>query len=202
METGTKMPKRHLPTLCLLLTALAATPCTAQELLLYAPQPATREQAPVDPSQGILVKTVTVKRGDTLRKLSRKHLGVASWFPQVLLFNSINNPDLIYPGDRLLVPVASGKDAAAEGSKAKKTVPTARPAGKVKRAAAPSVRKVPAVKPGEKESFQRAKRAYLDRDYRQALDKFSIFLREYPQSRLAADAALYRANCYLRLSGE
>jgi len=199
------MRNRHLLTLCcLIVPALGATPCMAGELLLYAPQPATLEQAPADPSKGVLVKTVTVKRGDTLRKLSRKHIGVASWFPQVLLFNTIKNPDLIHPGDRLLVPVRAGKGVSQPGAAKSKKVQVSRRARVSAKpaAAAPSPRENQAVKPGEKERFQEAKRAYLDRDYQKALDQFSSFLSKFPRSRFAADAALYRADCFMRLSGE
>lgn len=196
------MPSRHLLTLCcLLLPVLGATPGMAEESLLYAPQATTLERAPADPRQGVLVKTVTVKRGDTLKKLSRQHIGVAGWFPQVLLFNTIKNPDLIHPGDRLLVPVRTGQAASRPGAaKDKKAQLSRRPGGKP--AAAPAPRQMQTVTLGELETFQQARRAYQDRDYQKALDRFSSFLRSFPRSGLAADAALYRADCLLRLSGE
>ena len=197
------MRNRHLLALCcLIVPALGATPGMAGELLLYAPQPAALEQAPADPAKGVLVKTVTVKRGDTLKKLSRKHIGVAGWFPQVLLFNTIKDPDLIHPGDRLLVPVRAGKAVSQpEAAKSKKVRVSRRPGVSAKPAAAPSSREMQAAQPGEKERFQEAKRAYLDRDYQKALDQFSSFLRKFPRSGFAADAALYRADCFMRLSG-
>ena len=197
------MRNRHLLTLCcLIVPALGATPCMAGELMLYAPQPAVLEQAPADPGKGVLVKTVTVKRGDTLRKLSRKHIGVAGWFPQVLLFNTIKNPDLIHPGDRLLVPVRAGQAVSqARAAKSKKVRIARKPGVNSKPAAAPSPRKTQAAKPGENESFQEAQRAYLDRDYQKALEQFTRFLRKFPRSRFAADAALYRADCFMHLSG-
>lgn len=197
------MRNRHLLTLCcLIVPALGATPGMAGELLLYAPQPAALEQAPADPGKGVLVKTVTVKRGDTLRKLSRKHIGVAGWFPQVLLFNTIKDPDLIHPGDRLLVPVRAGQAVSqARAAKSKKVWSARKPGVSSKPAAAPSPRETQAVKPGEKESFQEAQRAYLDRDYQKALEQFTRFLSKFPRSRFAADAALYRADCFMHLSG-
>lgn len=194
-----------LPRLLTLCSLLLAAPCAfaAQEgeLLLYAPQPSTVEAAPA-PDQGVLVKTVIVKRGDTLRKLSRQHLGRAAWFPQVLVFNSIGNPDLIHPGAKLRVPVPTGKAVAkparvpAKKEKAARRTPRRAPV-----AAAPATAVTP-WQPGEEELYQQARQAYLSRDYQQALDRFSSFLRRFPQSRFAADAALYRANCYLRMSGE
>lgn len=197
------MRNRHLLTLCcLIVPALGATPGMAGELLLYAPQPAALEEAPADPGKGVLVKTVTVKRGDTLRKLSRKHIGVAGWFPQVLLFNTIKDPDLIHPGDRLLVPVRAGQAVSqARAAKSKKVRSTRKPGVSSKPAAAPSPRETQAAKPGENESFQEAQRAYLDRDYQKALEQFTRFLSKFPRSRFAADAALYRADCFMHLSG-
>ena len=109
------MNKATLLTLPSLLAALL-TPVLScgEDFLLYTPKPAEGDQAPASPDQGVLVRRVTVKRGDTLANLSRKYIGRGSWFPQVLLFNSIKNPDLIYIGDKLLVPVPPGKAAATE----------------------------------------------------------------------------------------
>lgn len=45
-------------------------------------------------------KDVEVKKGDTLSQIS-KRVGKSSWKELVLLNPEINNPDLIYPGDRL-----------------------------------------------------------------------------------------------------
>lgn len=196
------MPRRHLLTFCLLFLVAGATASAAGELLLYTPRPVTVERAP-SPDEGVLVKTVTVKRGDTLAKLSKKHIGVAGWFPQMLVFNTIKNPDLIHPGDKLLVPVRAGKAASQKETAAvRKQKISRRSAPRVKPAAAVSPRERGDFKPGEQESFLKAQLAYQNRDYQKALQKFSDFLRRYPRSRFASDAALYRANCFLHLSGE
>jgi LysM repeat protein len=109
------MNKATLLTLpCLLTTLLAPAHSYGEDFLLYTPKPAEKDQLPASPDEGILVRSVTVKHGDTLSKLSHKYIGRASWYPQVLLFNSIENPDLIYTGDKLLVPVPSEQAAAAE----------------------------------------------------------------------------------------
>lgn len=168
----------------------------AEEMLLYTPKPAAGEQAPASPKDGVLVRTVTVKRGDTLSKLSRKHIGVADYFPQMLVFNTIKNPDLIHPGDKLLVPVRPEKTA-----KAKKS-PAARRVSAAPKKAAATMPDRQAAKPGERELFQRAQRSYLEHDYREALAGFNSFLRKYPRSTFAADASLYRGDCFLQLSGE
>jgi hypothetical protein len=107
------MNKATLLTLpCLLATLLAPDTSRGEDFLLYTPKPAEGDKAPASPDEGILVRSVTVKRGDTLSDLSKKYLGRGSWFPQVLLFNSIKNPDLIITGDTLLVPVPAGQSAA------------------------------------------------------------------------------------------
>lgn len=188
------MRRAHLLPLCsLLVLAQGVTASHAQELLLYTPRPAVVEQAPAAPDQGVLVKTVTVKRGDTLAKLSRKHIGTASFFPQILVFNRIKNPDLIHTGDKLLVPLPAGR--AVSRKKSGKT----NKAAKAEAAPFPVIRQATS---GEQESFQRAQRAYLDRDYPKAVVQLSQFLKKYPQSRFAADASLYRADSFLRMSGE
>ena len=109
------MKKATLLTLpCLLATLLTPVLSCAEELLLYTPKPAEGDQAPASPDQGILVRSIIIKRGDTLANLSHKYIGRGSWFPQVLLFNNIKNPDLIITGDKLLVPVPSGQSATSE----------------------------------------------------------------------------------------
>lgn len=198
------MAKRTLFTFgSLFMLAVCSTASPGEELLLYAPKPAAGEQAPASPKEGVLVKTVTVKRGDTLGKLSRKHIGVADYFPQMLVFNTIKNPDLIHPGDRLLVPVPAGKATSVEkGGHAKKRHASRRHPSSAKTAVAISPAEKQPVKQGERESFQRAQHAYQERDYQEALALFSGFLKKFPHSTFAADASLYRANCFLHLSGE
>jgi len=45
-----------------------------------------------------------VKPGDTLSAIARDHLGNASRWPEIAKMNSIDNPDLIHPGDELKLP--------------------------------------------------------------------------------------------------
>ena len=197
------MQKRSLLTLCCLLgLSLGSAPCSGEEFLLYAPKPVSGDQLPTAPNQGVLVKRITVKRGDTLKKLSRMHTGVASWFPQLLLFNTIKNPDLIQTGDQLLVPMRAGQAAGQGSPKVEKRHASRGSSLRRKPVAGPLTHETQVVKPGEMESYQRAQQAYLDHDYQKALDRFSRFLRKFPRSRFAADASLYRADCYLRLSGD
>ena len=252
------MNKATLLTLPSLIAALL-TPVLSngEDFLLYTPKPTEGDQAPASPDQGILVRSVTIKPGDTLAHLSRKYIGRGSWFPQVLLFNSIKNPDLIYTGDKLLVPVPSGQAAASthKGAAEKKHargqkrhrgrrgvsrhrgvskpepgvsgletgIPvTARP-----EAVRPGAARTETVKPGaaktgaaktatqkperfqlkpvtsdELGSYRQAKQAYLSGDYQKSLELFTEFLHKYPRSASSPDAALYRADSLLRLSGE
>ncbi|MBJ6750892.1 LysM peptidoglycan-binding domain-containing protein [Geomonas anaerohicana] len=205
------MATRRIVTLGVLFLLACGSAGHAEEMLLYTPKQATGAEAPASPKEGVLVRTVTVQRGDTLAKLSRKHIGVSDYFPQMLVFNKIKNPDLIHPGDKLLVPVPPGQAVKAE--KAEKAPKPAKAAKAGKSTSQPAVHRPavpkkavsaerPPVKPGEQDLFQRGQRAYLDHDYREALARFTDFLHKFPRSRFAADASLYRADCYLHLSGE
>jgi len=104
------MNKATLLTLpCLLGTLLAPALSSGEEFFLYTPKTAEGGPAPASPEEGVLCRKITIKRGDTLSGLSRKYLGRGSWYPQVLPFNTIKNPDLIYSGKKLLVPVPAGQ---------------------------------------------------------------------------------------------
>lgn len=204
------MKRRSLLTHCALLLLLACPAVSGgEDYLLYTPKPAAGDQVPASPDQGVLVHSVTVKRGDTLKKLSRKHIGVGSYFPQVLVFNTVKNPDLIHPGDKLFFPVRPGHTASSKTTSEKKPEKKQRkqrhaarrhahaPKGAVEQAssAAPATH-------DEQETYHRARRAYLLGDCQKALDLFDSFLRRFPNSKLAPDASLYRADCLLRLSGQ
>ena len=81
-------------TLCL---CLAPPSAWGQQYLLYTPQPVPAGQKAAV-HDGILVREIEIKKGDTLFALSRKFSGRGMYFPQILLFNSIKNPNLIYAG--------------------------------------------------------------------------------------------------------
>ncbi|GAA3243863.1 LysM peptidoglycan-binding domain-containing protein [Pseudonocardia petroleophila] len=46
----------------------------------------------------------TVQRGDTLSKIAKEFYGKASEYPRIAQANNIANPDLIHPGQDLLIP--------------------------------------------------------------------------------------------------
>jgi len=46
----------------------------------------------------------TVKQGDTLSKIARDVLGNMEFWPAIVELNDIKNPDLIYPGQQLILP--------------------------------------------------------------------------------------------------
>jgi len=255
------------------------------EQFLYSPKPA----GPDEQSQGkdgILVREVPVEKGDTLSGISRRFSGHASYYPQILLFNDVKDPNLIYAGSTLRVPVGKGQAEASETPPAPSAgKKTGRNAGKkVSRAAQPPSAIVPAkrrqrhqpaaagkastgaqtlelspndlkrldggrekkaevrkkaaseapkrVVEGRKKAkqpvgeeqmtksvpaassapstgeeagqrlFAQAVKAYRQDDFRTALDLFDRFLSVSPGSPLAADASLYKAECYLKLSNQ
>lgn len=217
--------KRIVSMLVMLLAGTSAELAfAANEYNLYTPHKVASGQAPSSPEEGVLTRTITIKRGDTLWGLSRKYTGMGSYYPQILPFNMIDNPDLIYAGASLQVPVARGTSAvesakpakAPKGTKAghtsthhKKTQrkdagrAVAVPAPAVVAPAAPAARKVSpaaASESGSQRDYQRAVTIYKKGEYREALDAFDTFLARHPDSPLAPDATLYRADCYMKLS--
>jgi len=240
-----------------------ALPAWGGQYLLYAPQPATSGQK--TPSQdGILVQEIEIQKGDTLYDLSRKFSGHGTYFPQILLFNSIKNPNMIYAGKTLKVPVTRAETSASEqidnkptatarkhkksggknrslataahetvthqspesaplpttnaelslrdlktsvsdksksrrnGKKttahAKKSHLEALPAARISAQPTP-----PEVAAGQR-LFEAAARAYRQDDCRTAIELLDRYLADNAASPLAADANLYKADCYLRLS--
>ncbi len=199
----------------ILLCAVAA-PAWSQQFYLYAPKAVSPEEN-IQKSAGILVREVQVRKGDTLSGLSRKFSGRGSYYPQILLFNEIKDPNKIYTGDTLRLPV---KPKHASLRKQKSTGPAPNRAAEASastpphpqahvKAAAPAKQAKAAKQPaadvdtsaGQK-LFERAIKAYRQDDCRTALELFDRFLAENPASPLAADANLYKAECYLKQSGQ
>jgi len=229
--------------LCTIVTILifcAAPSSWGQEYLLYAPQPVATKNMP--PSQeGIIVQEIDVKKGDTLYKISRKFSGNGMYFPQILLFNSIHNPNLIYPGNKLKVPITkrsnvalpalphnpeisltelrapeTAKSVIKNKTRHKKKPET--PTGKITARELPAVTTLSAPVPASyirqtppsrtagsvsgQKLFEAAVNAYRIDDCRNALELLDRYLANNSDSPLAADANLYKADCYLKLSAQ
>lgn len=179
----------------LLLLLLMALPCFAEG------KPRKAEGASAG-GREVSFRKVTVRRGDTLKKISREHLGRASSFPRVLRYNEVKNPDLIHPGERLLVPVPRSHHAAPRKGRAQRRhprggVPLAVKQAEQVRPATPISAEV-----NEQESYRQARQAYEKEEYGRSLTLFDSFLRRFPASQLAADASLYRGDCLYRLSAQ
>lgn len=241
-------------TVAVLLFVDAPTSGWGQEYHLYTPTTvATEGKAPSD---GILVQDVSVRKGDTLSGISRRFSGHGSYYPQILLFNDIKDPNKIYPGNVFKVPVSRNarsahggtaplvKAQAAEAggettaprnvdlSPVQTQAPTAPYPARVIDESTHDLKKEDVVrekKRGAKEKagkkqvahekhhvataapvdsssgqklFERAVKAYRQDDCRSALELFDKFLAENQAPPLAADASLYKAECYLKLSAQ
>jgi LysM repeat protein len=263
MTTGTSRSTIVALLLCL------AMPAWGEQYFLYAPQPATSGMKPSG-QDGVLVQEIEVKRGDTLYGISRRFTGHGMYFPQILLFNSIKKPSLIYPGNILKVPVsqintdapevnvkeASGSLPKHKGSPLKKShvkppvqgsvnpsgtvAPDSEPAleqpanetsktgtdrsrsGKIKKKRGTASKRneldgastVPAPLQASHKSnsqsdtavgqklFEAAVKAYRRVDCRTALELLDRYLADNFTSPLAADANLYKAECFLKLSAQ
>ncbi len=187
--------------LCLLFFLTCSPPAMAGEYLLYQPNPAESEVPPF-PGKGVLVKKIIIKRGDTLSALSRQFSGKGSYFPQILLFNKIRNPNLIYAGKELLVPLSESH------SLQKPLLPTknlsdksgAQNATRSKPGASKKISNRNHVASAERHLFDQSAAFFAQGKYREALEGFTSFLKLYPHSSLAPDASLYRGDCFLKMS--
>jgi len=209
------MPNSLRSIIILLLVGLIPVVAESSEYQLFSPTVQEGEQLLPERGKGVLVRRITIKPGDTLSRISRNFSGRASWFPQILLFNDIKNPDLIIAGNDLLVPVS--KKGAVKTSETVEKIPSpAKKASPVKeKPAEKKQRKSPAdVKQKkqlpveqlnsreEQESYAAAINAYRKEEYKKALSLFSRFLELYPSSALAPDASFYKAESLFKLSGQ
>jgi LysM repeat protein len=201
------------------LALLAGATSVKAQQYLYAPKPVDAGQKPRK-DEGVLVQEVTVKKGDTLYGLSRALSGHGMYYPQILLFNDIKDPNRIYPGDVFRVPVSrsavTGRTDGAAQQTSSAVVPVTESAVVTRQAGELKKAPVSAAKPArntkqpvsaadasvEQKQYERALKAYRQDDYRTALELFDRFLADYPASALAADASLYKAECYLKQSNQ
>ena len=228
---------------------------------LYTPQPLPQNEKPADIREGILVEEVKIRKGDTLYRLSKQHNRKGGYYPQILLFNNISNPNLIYEGATLKIPIYSKRSRAKAGEagehKAEHNIITSGlqaresggpqagraplpvanntdmskelPAGNVQAGgrAADEVHKQEKVlnsgavkntsdivkddtargvltasgnEKAEQVQFESALTAYKEKNFTSAAEQFERFLYGYPNSIFAADATLYKADSYMKLS--
>ncbi|HEX2770081.1 MAG TPA: LysM peptidoglycan-binding domain-containing protein [Geobacteraceae bacterium] len=192
--------------LVIILAGAISSAAVGDEYYLYKPEKAQTQNIPT-PGEGVLTKTITIQRGDTLTKLSRKFSSRGAFFPQILLFNRIKNPDLIYAGAQLRVPLTQPAALSGAAVEEKRGKAQAREPGAGKSAATHhKQRKAPAPaaaagKAGQR-LFKQGVTAFATGHYRKALNIFDRYLATYPNSPDAAEAALYRAECYMKLSGD
>lgn len=182
------------------LSLLLVSPAWSQDYL-YQPRPLAQDERPVV-DDGVLVREVQVKKGDTLSHISKRFSGRGAYYPQILLFNRIKNPNLIYPGELLRVPVTSQRTvqtaserAAKPAAPAKSAVTVAKPIRVVTVAAPPQETR-------EQADYNRALGAFKRGDCSEAVALFDRFIVEFPQSPLLPEATLNRAECYLKLSAK
>jgi hypothetical protein len=231
-------------TLALLLLSLSA-PALGQNYFMYAPRTAHPGEK-TSPKDGVLVREIEVRKGDTLSGISRKFSGRGSYYPQILLFNDIKNPHRIHDGDLVRVPVSKTEPAEqrkqaatpppVQQTKAKPTtslseIPLSdlkttdvtlgkkaakRSRGRRHRAMARSNRKETSIASSSRKElpssptnpasaqkqFNQALASYRQKNWNTALEQFDRFLASNPSSQFAADASLYKADCYLKLSNQ
>lgn len=162
---------------------------------IYKPSPLDTEAA-----EGIRVREVTVKKGDTLSHISKRYSGRGHYYPQILLFNDIRNPHRIMPGQIVRVPLSSttSRQAQAHAVPAAVDHPVVKTPQKVAEKQKPAT--LTAVSRNEKQIYQKALAAFKKGDCNNAIKLFDEFISHYPSSALLPEATLNRAECYLKLS--
>lgn len=190
----------HLPGVKIPLLALLLCGATASwgGDYLYAPRPVDG----TEPGEGVLVREITVKKGDTLSHLSKRYSGRGYYYPQILLFNEIRNPHRIQVGQVVRVPLArkAGRQAqnspvvAQDQSQVQAAEPSKQAAERPKAVQQPSLRQ------GEKNAYNHAMENFKKGDCEAAIKQFDRFISRYPSSSLLPEATLNRAECYLKLS--
>lgn len=173
----------------------------AGDLLLYLPNPVDSAAPPL-PAEGVLVKKITIKQGDTLAALSRQFSGKGVYYPQILLFNKIRNPNLIYAGQELLVPLSGRlfrkmQSDPVAGTRTTSGVPPVTPSRQER---VPDKTTGTAKSSAERQLFEQSVALFAQGKYHEALDGFDRFLKFFPHSPLVPNASLYRGDCFLRLS--
>jgi len=204
--------KRLMHATVTLATLLATVAPGSTRSYLYRPEPLDGNDPVTSPRDAILVREITIEKGDTLFGLARRHIGRGIYYPQILLFNQIDNPNLIYAGRTIRIPVPSTPPvtpppAAVETRPLPEPVVPSPVQTKPHAAAAKPAPEPPAASPpppsdAGPDLYASAVAAYKSGNCRTAVDLIDRYLSRFPDSPLSADLLLYRADCYLTLSGE
>ena len=169
---------------------------------LYAPKPFEGEAV----GDGVLVREVTVKKGDNLSRIAKKYAGRDYYYPQILLFNDIKRPHWIQIGQVLRVPLSRkaaakhGQQAGVENKPEQKTLTQEVVADTPKKRS--EKRRASVAAQGEQNAYNRGLEAYKKGDCETAIAQFDQFISRYPSSALLPEATLNRADCYLKLSAK
>jgi len=89
--TGTEMARSVAIALVIFMAGAAST-AYAEDYYLYKPEKAQSKNVPA-PGDGVLTKTIIIRKGDTLSRLSRKYGGRSAFFRRY--FSSTGSKTLI-----------------------------------------------------------------------------------------------------------
>ena len=62
-------------------------------------------------------EVITIKKGDTLWYLAKKYLDNPTKWPEFKKYNTFTNPNLIYPGEKMQLPIKAAKEIVKEATK-------------------------------------------------------------------------------------
>lgn len=163
-----------------------------------------------------IVQEIVIEKGTTLWKFSRNYLGKGHYYPHFLAYNDIANPNRIYEGRTLLVPVAKVRDYQKRNELQGKTwsvsfsdlalesisrAPVKKSAVRLpsrKEQARPEVPRDRGM--SEQHEFDRAKAEFEAGKYGEAARLFERFASNHPRSELKAEALFYAAEAQLKAS--
>jgi len=94
----------------LLVSQAAFARSTEPEETLLVPVPGNADPATTlkpAPQDIKVLSRMTIRKGDSLWRISRRTLGRGAYYPQLLAVNPIENPDRIYEGRSLLMPAGT-----------------------------------------------------------------------------------------------
>jgi LysM repeat protein len=94
----------------LLVSQVAFARATEPAEMLLVPVPGNADPSTTlkpAPQDITVLSRLTIQKGDSLWRISRRALGRGAYYPQILAVNPIENPDRIYEGRSLLMPAGT-----------------------------------------------------------------------------------------------